>query len=221
MFRLITIEREYGCGAGAIAAELAKRLQWKLWDQLLTDEVARLGNVHPSDVMRWKVLSMRPSQRLAKTFLRGSYERSSPLSKEIFDADRLVALMEQICPKIAQEGNAIVVGRGAPYFLRENPVTFHVFLYAPRAEKVRRLEAAGKSQDEAEELVQSVDRERIAYVKHYFNADWPTRSLYHLMLNTAVGDDHVINAVLNTMHALEGSPKATDYEHPEKSLAKA
>ena len=36
MFRLITIEREYGSGAAAIAAQLASQLGWKLWDQLLT-----------------------------------------------------------------------------------------------------------------------------------------------------------------------------------------
>ena len=54
-------------------------------------------------------------------------------------------------------------------------------------------------QEEAEELVDSVDRERIAYVKHYFDADWPTRSLYHMMLNTAVGNEPVIQTILNTM----------------------
>ena len=43
MFRLITIEREYGCGAAAIAAQLADHLGWKLWDQLLTEEIARLA----------------------------------------------------------------------------------------------------------------------------------------------------------------------------------
>jgi len=215
MFRLITIEREYGCGAGAIAAELAKRLQWKLWDQLLTDEVARLGNVHPSDVKRCEGRMDSTFHRMAKTFLRGSYERSSPLSKEIFDADRLVALMEQICPKIAQEGNAIVVGRGAPYFLREQPDAFHVFLYAPRAEKIRRLVEGGLATSEAEDQVDTVDRERIAFVKHYFDADWPTRSLYHVMINTAVGNGPVIETFLHTMHLVEGRPKATDYERPK------
>jgi hypothetical protein len=63
-------------------------------------------------------------------------------------------------------------------------------------------------------MVDSVDRERIAYVKHYFNADWPTRSLYHVMLNTAVGNEPVVQTILDTMHLLEGSPKATTYEHP-------
>jgi hypothetical protein len=68
--------------------------------------------------------------------------------------------------------------------------------------------------EEAEELVEIVDRERIAYIKHYFNADWPTRSLYHLMLNTAVGNEAVIETILNTMHLVEGRPKATDFEPP-------
>ena len=100
------------------------------------------------------------------------------------------------------------MGRGAPYFLRENPDTFHVFLYAPRAEKLRRTMTEGHSQQEAEELVDSVDRERIAYVKHYFNADWPTRSLYHLMINTAMGDENVIATILNTMHLVEEKSQA-------------
>ncbi len=52
MFRLITIEREYGCGGGAIAAQLADRLGWKLWDQLLTEEIARLANVDAAAVKR-------------------------------------------------------------------------------------------------------------------------------------------------------------------------
>ena len=42
VIRIITIEREYGCGAAAIARELATRLDWKLWDQLLTQEIARI-----------------------------------------------------------------------------------------------------------------------------------------------------------------------------------
>jgi cytidylate kinase len=215
MFRVITIEREYGCGGGAIAAGLAKRLDWKLWDQLLTDEIARVANVPCAAVMRCAERMDSTLHRLAKTFWRGSYERSSPLGAQVFDADRMVAMMEQIAPKIAQEGNAVVVGRGAPFFLREHPEAFHVFLYAPRAEKVRRLVRDGATEKEADELVDTVDRERIAFVKHYFDADWPTRSLYHIMLNTAVGNEPVIQTILHTMHRLEGSPKATDYERPK------
>lgn len=215
MFRLITIEREYGCGGGAIAAELASRLGWNLWDRRLTEEIARVANVDLAAVMRCDGRMDSTFHRLAKAFWRGSYERSSPLGSQVFDADRMVSIMEQIAPKIAQEGNAVVVGRGAPYFLREQPDAFHVFLYAPRAEKVRRLLQDGASPEEAEDLVDTVDRERITFVKHYFDADWPTRSLYHVMINTAIGNEAVIETILNTMRLVEGGPKATDYERPK------
>jgi hypothetical protein len=39
--------------------------------------------------------------------------------------------------------------------------------------------------------------------------------LYHLMVNTAVGNEPVIQTILSTMHLVEGRPKATAYEHPQ------
>jgi cytidylate kinase len=219
MFRLITIEREYGCGGGAIAAQLASHLGWKLWDQLLTDEIGRLANVDATTVKRCEERMDSKFYRLAKTFWRGTSERSSSLTNAAFDTDCMVAMMQEITASIAQEGNAVVVGRGAPYFLRERADAFHVFLYAPRAEKVRRLCEDGSREAEAEDLVDTVDRERATFIKHYFNADWPTRSLYHLMVNTAVGNKPVIQTILNTMHLVEGRPKATDYELPKVPAA--
>jgi cytidylate kinase len=219
MFRLVTIEREFGCGGGVIAGRLAELLGWKLWDQLLTEEIARIAKVDPLAVRRCDERLDSRLHRLAKVFWRGSYERSTPLGGQVFDTDRMMIMMQDIMNRIGEEGNAVVVGRGAPYFLRENPRAFHVFLYAPRAEKVRRALADGHSQGEAEDMVDSVDRERVAYVKHYFNADWPTRSLYHVMLNTAVGNESVISTILETMRLVERSPKATDYEAPKPQIA--
>jgi|SRR5208283_806849 len=212
MFRLITIEREYGCGGGAIAAQLASHLGWKLWDQFLTQEIARMANVDAATVRRCDERMDSRFYRLAKTFWRGSYERSSTLESRAFDTDCMVEMMEEIAAKIAQEGNAVVVGRGAPFFLRNQPDAFHVFLYAPRSEKMRRLLQDGLQESDAEERVDTIDRERIAFVKHYFDADWPTRSLYHLMINTALGNESVIKTILHTMQLVEGRPKATDYD---------
>jgi cytidylate kinase len=219
MFRLITIEREYGCGAASIAAQLADHLGWKLWDHLLTEEIARAAQVDPSAVKRCDERMDSRFHRFAKTFWRGSYERSATLGGQMFDTDCMMEMMQETMNRIGREGDAVIVGRGAPYFLRENPCAFHVFLYAPRSEKIRRIVADGHSEQDAIEQVDSVDRERIAYVKHYFNADWPTRSLYHVMLNTAVGNEPVIQTILDTMHLVEGRPKATDYENPNVSAA--
>jgi len=107
---------------------------------------------------------------------------------------------------VAQAGNCVIVGRGAPYFLRLRGDAFHVFLYAPHAEKLNRLVKIGKSVKEADELLDTIDRDRITFVKRYFNADWPTRCLYHLMINTAVGNENVISTILNTMRSLERAP---------------
>jgi CMP/dCMP kinase len=207
MFRIITLEREFGSGGGGIACELARRLGWKLWDQSLTAEIARRAQVAESAVALCDERMDSRLYRLAKTFWRGSYERSMPLANSrAFDTDRMVAMMEEITRNIAAEGNAVIVGRGSPYFLREREDTFRVFTYAPHDEKIRRLLAMGKSRDEAEELVENVDKERIAYVKHYFHADWPTRCFYHLMINTAMGDENVITNILNAMRTLEAHP---------------
>ena len=204
MYRVITVEREFGSGAAEIAREIANRLGWKLWDQALTDEIAKEANVDRSAVMYCDERLDSTFHRLAKTFWRGSYQRSMELNTAApFDTDRFVAISEQVMLKVASTGNCVIVGRGAPYFLRERPDVFHVFLYAPRAEKIRRLRELGKSNSEAEELVDTVDRDRIEFVKHYFNADWPTRCLYHMMINTAIGNEHVLSAILSMKETLE------------------
>jgi len=205
MFRIVALEREFGSGGGGIACELARRLGWDLWDQSLTTEIAKRAQVAESAVALCDERVDSRLYRLAKAFWRGSYERSIPLADaRTFDTDRMIAMMEEITSHIAAEGNAVVVGRGSPYFLRDREDTYRVFTYAPRDEKIRRLLAMGKSREEAEELVENVDKERMAYIKHYFNADWPTRSFYHLMINTVIGDENVIATILNGMRTLEG-----------------
>jgi hypothetical protein len=55
--------------------------------------------------------------RLAKAFWRGSYERSLPLADSTaFDTERMMAMMEEIARNIAVEGNAVIMGRGSPFF---------------------------------------------------------------------------------------------------------
>ena len=203
MFRIIALEREFGSGGGGIAAELSRRLGWKLWDQQLTCEIAKRAQVSEHAVALCDERVDSRLYRLAKTFWRGSYERSLPLAdSNAFDTDRMMTMMEQISESIASEGNAVIVGRGSPFFLRERDDTFSVFCYAPRQEKIRRLLALGKGHEEAEDLVENVDKDRVAYIKHYFNAEWPTRSLYHMMINTVIGDEKAVSEILYAMETL-------------------
>jgi cytidylate kinase len=206
MFRIITVEREYGSGAADISRRLAEHLGWKLWDQSLTEEIANRANVEPAAVRRCDERLDGPFHRLAKVFWRGSYESSMPLRGAWhFDADTMVEMVREVVTKVAEDGHSVIVGRGAPYVLRDRPDVFHVFLYAPRAEKLHRVQKSGKSRKQAEELVDTVDHDRMTFIAHYFHADWPTRALYHLMINTAMGDDKVISVILDTMRMLENN----------------
>ena len=204
MIRTITIEREYGAGGGVIAKKLARRLGWKLWDQELTGEIARVAKVDQAVVERMDERCDPLFYRLMRVFMRGSMQQTLPVHNlGHFDADSMVEFMQRVISGAAAEGNSVIVGRGAPFLLRARPDTFHVFIYAPLEEKIRRLVEAGKNEEEALEEIENVDRQRVIFVKRYYGMDWPTRELYHMMVNSKVGDDVVIDAILNEIARLD------------------
>jgi cytidylate kinase len=204
MIKIVTSEREYGCGGGEIAQLLAKRLGWKLWDQLLTEEIARLADC-PKAVVEDREERTDPLYyRLFKSFLRGSYEGSLNAHKlKLVDSECILKFTEQVVQQAAKSGNSVIVGRGSQQFLKNRQDTLRVFLYAPREDKMRRLLGRGKSEDEAEELVDTVDRERRDFIQKYFGVEWPNRALYHTMINTAIGGEAVIQMILNLIETLD------------------
>jgi len=209
MIKIITIEREYGSGGGEIAQLLAKQLGWKLWDQLLTEEIARLAEC-PKSVVEVREERTDPLYyRLFKSFLRGSYEGSINAHKlKVVDSESILRFTERVVLHAAKTGNSVIVGRGSQQFLRNRPDTLRVFLYAPREDKVRRLLARGKSEKEAEQRVDTVDRERVDFIQKYFRVEWPDRAIYHTMINTAIGDGAVVDTILHVMEALNARASA-------------
>ena len=81
MIRIITIEREYGCGGSVIAEKLAARLGWELLDRSLTDEIARIAQVTRATVEQREGHLDPLFYRLGKVFWRGSHERSDLLGR--------------------------------------------------------------------------------------------------------------------------------------------
>jgi hypothetical protein len=203
MIKILTIEREYGSGGGEIAQLLATNLGWKLWDQLLTEEIARLAEC-PKAVVEVREEREDPLYyRLFKSFLRGSYEGSLNAHKlKLVDTECILKFTQQVVLEAAKAGNSVIVGRGAQHFLRNREDTLRVFLYAPREEKVRRLVGNGKSEKDAHELVDTVDRDRKDFIQKYFHVEWPDRTAYHTMINTAIGDQAVVRIILDLMKTL-------------------
>jgi cytidylate kinase len=204
MIKIVTIEREYGSGGGEIAQLLANTLGWKLWDQMLTEEIAKLADC-PKNVVEGREERTDPLYyRLFKSFLRGSYEGSLNAHKlKLVDSESIMKMTERVVQNVAKTGNSVIVGRGSQHFLRNRPDTLRVFLYAPREAKVRRVIARGKSENEAQELVDSVDRERSDFIQKYFRVEWPDRAIYHTMLNTSIGDEVVVRMILDFMKVVD------------------
>src|SRR5258708_14288962 len=134
MIKIVTVEREYGSGGGEIAQSLATQLGWKLWDQLLTEEIARLANC-PKAVVEVREERTDPLYyRLFKSFFRGSYEGSlNSHNLNLVDSETILKLTERVVKHAAKHGAALIVGRGSPRFLRDPAGPLPVCLYAPRA----------------------------------------------------------------------------------------
>jgi cytidylate kinase len=202
--KIVTIEREYGCGGGEIAKQLAAQLGWKLWDELLSEEIARRANCPRAVVERREERNDPLYYRLFKSFLRGSYEGSLNAHKlNLVDSESILKFTTAVVRDAAGAGNCVIVGRGSQLILREREDTLRVFLYAPGELKVRRLMSRGKTEQEAHDLVDTVDLERAKFIEKYFKIEWPHRSVYHTMINTAIGDEAVIHTILHFMKTLQ------------------
>jgi cytidylate kinase len=209
MIKIVTIEREYGCGGGEIARRLAESLGWKLWDQSLTEEIARLASCSHEVVARREERTDPLYYRLFKSFLRGSYEGSLNAHKlNLVDSESILEYTKNVVERAAGEGNCVIVGRGGQHFLRHRTDTLRIFLYAPRENKVRRIMARGKSEHEAEELADTVDVERAAFIAKYFKVEWPSRAVYHAMINTAIGDENVLKTIAEFMKTMESAARS-------------
>jgi len=132
---------------------LRPRWVWNLWDQLLTQEIARLAHCEQSAVEKREERQDPLYYRLLKSFVLGSYEGSPGEPVEALDADRIVRISERVVEDAGASGSCVIVGRGSQHFLRSRDDTLRFFLYASREEKISRLISEGNSEREAERLL--------------------------------------------------------------------
>jgi hypothetical protein len=102
MKQLLLIDEEYGAGAITIGERIAKRLNWKFFDQALTDEIARLAKI-PVGVCQRRLERNDPFlQRLINVIWRGSFDRNLPSPDlAILDSKRLASLVQQVIEQTA------------------------------------------------------------------------------------------------------------------------
>jgi Cytidylate kinase-like family len=193
MIQAVTIEREFGCGGSEIASLLAQRLGWNLWDERLTQEIARLAKSSPEVVKKIEWRRDPAVYRVFLSFLRGAFEGGLPPTDRLalLDARRIAAVSESAINQALAAGPCVIVGRGSQYFLRNRKDVFRTFLYASRDYKIYRLVCGGTPERDAIEQVDTTDRDRAAFVKKYLKLNWPEHHLYNAMFSTEMGDPYV------------------------------
>lgn len=201
--RVVTVARECGSGGGAIARLLGERLGWSVLDRSLIAEVARVAQVDPKLAERYDESVDSWMYRLSKKALwRGGFEGvAKPVEDACFDAESMAEIVARIIRQAADAGRCVIVGRGGQCLLQDCEDVFHLYVYAPLEERIRRLEARLSSGDRAdpEEVIELTDRRRAECIRWLFQQDWTNRHLYHLMISSSIGEERVVDSVIDAM----------------------
>jgi cytidylate kinase len=179
----VTISRQAGCGAHAIAEALADYLirkaptdtgPWAVFDQNL---VARVLEEHdlPQRLARFMPEDTMSEIRDTIDDLFGLHPPSEILARQT--AETILHL--------ARLGKVILIGRGANVITRKLAHVFHVRLVGSLEQRTARIQQVqGLHRSAALRLVRKTDRARAHYFKKYLHEDIEDPLLYHLVMNT-------------------------------------
>lgn len=205
---MLTISHQYGSGGSQIARELGQRLQWPVWDKEFVRKMATEYQLPETDVEDKDERVASFMEKLVGVLGMGGFATAySMLPPRGMDDDRLLHMTRTIVEEIAQEGRAIIVGRGGNHILAKRPRTLHVFIFAPLEARVRRVVQAEKlTRAEAERRVTGMDRLRTDYVRTFYHADWRDPTHYNLTLDSAVwGDGATADLILAALDRVPDS----------------
>ncbi|MGD8369419.1 MAG: cytidylate kinase-like family protein, partial [Desulfobacterales bacterium] len=138
---VVTISRQFGAGGITLGKAVAERLGFPFLDKELIQMVAQRARVSTNWVTS---IEKEAGGRLLK-FISGLVSKS--LVDRVLDEKRgyideeiYIELLQEILRKIALEGDAVIIGRGGQYILRDEPNALHILLVAHKKDRVRFLE---------------------------------------------------------------------------------
>jgi len=191
--RVITISRQYGAGGHAIA-ELAANLlgpQWHIWDKEIVDEVAKSAKVRTSLV---SALDEHSQSRLEE-ILRYVSNRWD------VNPEHYYKHLVEVLLALAQQGDKIIVGRGANFVLRH---ALRVRLCATEPYRMRTImKREGFTDVEAKARIASVEADRSGFISSFFHHDVNDPTAYDLIINVdRVGNEAAAVAIVGAMEAI-------------------
>jgi cytidylate kinase len=191
----ITLSRQMGSGGSFIGYSVAKELGFQYVDrEILRQAAARLGT-DPGALQYLDERSATFLETLMKGFSFGMPEISAPLPQSRpVDHKELFAMEAKIMNEIADRYNAVILGRGGFYALKDRPRVIKVFIHAPRPFRVRRILEGRNTGDEREvqARVKESDHIKARFVRDMAGLDWLDTRNFHLSVDSSMIDFRTI-----------------------------
>jgi cytidylate kinase len=184
----ITISRQMGSGGVYIGHLVAKELGFKYFDrEILRQAAERFG----TDVGMLEDIAERSPgiiETIIKAFSYGTPTAGTlqPMRQPVYSKD-LFTLECKIIEEIANQYNAVIIGRAGFYALREQPRVIHVFIHAPLEFRVKRVMKVQNITDirKARSKVKDSDRNRTKYIRDMAGLDWTDSRNFHLCVDSS------------------------------------
>lgn len=195
---VITISRQYGAGGKTLGEMVSERMGY----YYAVDDIIQMVAWEANVTLDWVECIEKEAGGTLLKFISGpgrkKYAEVAAGQKPGYIDEKIyVHLLHQIISKIAEEGNAVILGRGSQYILQQHPEAFHVLLVADKVDRIQFMEAHyGLSKKEALAVVNRRDKRRVNLYKKFGKQDYDQPHLYHLVLNMSqVSMDKAVDLV--------------------------
>ncbi len=183
---IITVGRRIGSGGREVAEQLARRLGIPVYDKRLLNVAAEQSGIAAE-------FFERADEKNRGSFLGGllnsylpfagtSYGRANCIGKE-----ELFKIQSDAIRSLAATQSAVFIGRCADYILRDRTRRIDLFITAPEADRrARIIRREGCTEQEADRIMESGDRQRAAYYNYYTDKVWGDSASYHLCIDSSL-----------------------------------
>lgn len=194
---IITIGREFGSGGKYIGERLAEELNMKLYDAELIKRVSEERNI---DIQLLNENDEKHKKSFWYTLAMASMSMADSVNSltELPSDDKYFIEQAKIIEEVADEGNAIIIGRCSNVILKDRKNVVNIFIYSSDEKfKIdRKIEFAGLDEKKALKLMHKKDKERAAYYNYYTNQTWGGRDSYDLLVDSSkLGIDKTIELI--------------------------
>jgi len=185
---VITISRHFGAGGRTLGEMVSKRLGYAFYD----NEVIQLVSIK-AKVSEEEVEFLEKDTRGAfKKLISGIAPKSMHdlvLSRKqgAIDEEVYIDVLRKIITEIADEGNAVIIGRGSQYILEDSPDVYHVLITADMEDRIKFMqEKHDFTHEQAVKAVNDEEKRRANLYSKFDQTDYDQPDRYHLVLNTSL-----------------------------------